>query len=75
MIAKVEKDYRSTINSIDFLRDGTKVVVCDDTSLRVYDCETGDRIKLLYNKINKIKLCKFSHNENAVITVTKNKPY
>ena len=75
VIAKVEKDFRTMINSIDFTKDGKKVLVTDDTTLSIYDCLTGNRTKLLYNKINKIKICKFTHNENAVIAATKNKPF
>ena len=74
-MAKVEKDFRTPINSIEFTSDGRKVLVTDDSTLSVYDCSTGKKVKLLYNKVNKIKLCRFTHNENAVIVATKVKPY
>jgi len=37
-ISKVDSDFKSQINCIDFNHDGTKIVCCDDISLRVYDC-------------------------------------
>jgi COMPASS component SWD2 len=74
-IAKVDSEFKSDIISIDFNHDGTKVLCCDDISLRVYNCKTGKRIKMLYNKTNKISLCRFTHNDNAVIIATKNKPF
>ena len=74
VIAKVVKDFRTPINSIDFSSDGRRILVTDDTTLSVFDCDTGNRVKLLYNKVNKIKLCKFTHNENAVVMATKTKP-
>jgi len=73
--AKVETDYKTPINSIDFNDDGTKIVVSDATSIRFYCSKTARLLKQLFNKVNRIRVCRFTHNDNAVIIATDCKPY
>lgn len=59
------------MNSIDFSKDGKKIVTCDDTSLNVYDIEQGKKTKTLYLKTKEIESVKFTHHNEAVICATK----
>eukprot|EP01017_Pseudomicrothorax_dubius_P012271 TRINITY_DN1492_c0_g1_i7.p1 TRINITY_DN1492_c0_g1~~TRINITY_DN1492_c0_g1_i7.p1 ORF type:complete len:343 (+),score=73.06 TRINITY_DN1492_c0_g1_i7:110-1138(+) len=73
--AKILKDHKIEVNSLDFSSDGKLLVSCDDNTLNLYDVLEGRKLKTLYNKVYKIDLVRFTHHNEAVICAAKSSPY
>eukprot|EP01105_Mastigella_eilhardi_P005565 TRINITY_DN17244_c0_g1_i1.p1 TRINITY_DN17244_c0_g1~~TRINITY_DN17244_c0_g1_i1.p1 ORF type:complete len:370 (+),score=87.84 TRINITY_DN17244_c0_g1_i1:43-1110(+) len=73
-MGKVFKENTAPINSIDFFHgDGELVVTSsDDETIRVYNVNSASPQRTVYSKKYGVSLTRFTHNNNNVISASKN---
>jgi len=63
VVGKVFKDNSQRVNSMDFTIDGKYLITAaDDDTVCIYDCEKGERAKMLYSKKYGVDHIKFVHS-------------
>ncbi|KAL4472618.1 hypothetical protein ABPG74_018567 [Tetrahymena malaccensis] len=68
--AKVFKDNKVAITSMDISKCGEYLVTCDGEQIIEYNLLNGEQIKKLYHKESQLDLVRFTHNSEAILCVT-----